>query len=58
MPNAIEVPLGAKFTNEFLGIFFKPLKKKPNTLKHPVSRKFNRICHYCIDMDYKCALNW
>jgi hypothetical protein len=57
MPIAIEVPLGAKFTNEFLGKKIHTIKTNPNTLKHLVSRKFNTICHYCIDKDYKCALN-
>jgi hypothetical protein len=37
--------------------FFKTTKTNPNTLKHPISKKFNRFHNYPVDVDCKFALN-
>lgn len=44
------------FTSEFQG-FFHTTKTNPNTLKHPISKKFNRLHNYPIDVDCKFALS-
>ncbi len=36
---------------------FHTIKTNLDTLKHCMSKEFNELCLYSIDLDYKCALN-
>jgi hypothetical protein len=36
---------------------FHTIKTNPITLKHLMSKEFNELYFYSIDLDYKCALS-
>jgi len=37
---------------------FHIVKTNLNTLKHFMSRKLNKFCHYPLNVNRKCALSW